>query len=101
MNGAEAGCLPWRPWRLDITGLLREGDNTFQIELFSSCRNLLGPHHHRDGELFAVGPRSFSGGEIWMANPRASDDEIWRHAYSFVPFGITETPHLSIEVEAL
>ena len=99
VNGKEAGILPWRPWRLDVTDLLQAGENAFEIEVFSSCRNLLGPHHHRDGELFAVGPRAFYGGEAWTADPRA-DDDIWRHTYSLVPFGITETPHLIIEREA-
>jgi len=98
VNGEEAGHLPWRPWRLDVTDRLQAGRNAFEIEVFSSCRNLLGPHHHSEGELTGVGPRSFYGGNAWAADPRAEDD-IWRDEYSFVPFGIIAAPHLSIQSE--
>jgi len=76
INGRTAGIIPWRPYKLDITKLVKGGLNIIKVEAVSSCRNLLGPHHHRFGELFSVGPGSFS------------DEANWTDEYSFVKFGI-------------
>ena len=39
------------PYRLDVTDFVPEGENIqLRLELTGSCRNLLGPHHHIDGE---------------------------------------------------
>jgi hypothetical protein len=78
VNGVEAGKVFLKPFQVDVTGLLREGKNTIEIELVGSLRNLLGPHHHRAGELFSVGPGSFS------------DELNWTDDYCFVPFGLEE-----------
>jgi len=76
VNGKEAGKLAWRPHRLDVSGLLVQGENEIEVELVGSLHNLLGPHHHKAGELLSVGPGSF---QDW-AN--------WTDEYTFVPFGL-------------
>jgi len=87
VNGREAGVLAWRPYLLDISEYCQEGENTLEIELTNSCRNLLGPHHHIDGELFAVGPGSFTGKRFWTDRPDAPEN-TWTDRYCFVRFGL-------------
>lgn len=76
VNGEEAGRIAWRPWRLDLTGKVKRGRNSLRIRLVGSLRNLLGPHHHKAGELISVGPASFC------------DRANWTDEYNFVPFGL-------------
>ncbi len=45
VNDTKAGYIGWQPWRLDITDLLREGENSVTVTVFGSLKNLLGPHH--------------------------------------------------------
>jgi hypothetical protein len=96
VNGREAGYVPWRPHELDVTAFLNKRRiNTFEIELFGSCRNLLGPHHNVNANAIGIGPRSFYGSDEWREDPRSADD-IWRDRYSFVPFGITKGAHVAV-----
>lgn len=84
VNGQYAGLLAWHPYEVDITDLVHEGENEITVEVFTSPRNLLGPLHHRQGELFGVGPESFTAGDAWT-------DE-----YQFVPVGLTAPPRIVI-----
>lgn len=85
VNGKACGARAWSPWRFDCTGAVRPGRNRVEIELVNTLRNLLGPHHHKAGELFAVGPESFI------------DEANWTDGYSFVAHGIMAPPKLVIE----
>ncbi|MEM3693943.1 MAG: glycosyl hydrolase [Candidatus Bathyarchaeia archaeon] len=78
INGVEAGKVFMKPLEVDVTGLLKEGRNLIEIKLVGSLRNLLGPHHHKSGELFSVGPGSFM------------DELNWTDEYCFVPFGLED-----------
>ena len=78
VNGKKAGLVFWPPYEVEITSLLKEGENLLEIELTGSLRNLLGPHHHSKGELLSVGPQSFV------------DEVHWVDGYNFVPFGLNE-----------
>ena len=84
VNGQEAGTIVWRPHELDISSHLFEGDNTLELELVCTLHNLLGPHHHRDGEILAVSPATFSD---WLN---------WTDDYNFVRFGVE---HARIRLE--
>ncbi|MCD6336263.1 MAG: hypothetical protein J7M27_13215 [Candidatus Latescibacteria bacterium] len=75
VNGQDGGSIFWHPHRVEISDLIRDGENEIRITLTGSLRNLLGPHHHRDGELLSVGPYSFR------------DEGNWTDVYQFVPFG--------------
>ncbi len=77
INGSDVRTLLWPPYAVDITPWLREGENEIALELINSCRNVFGPHHDDRGELYSVGPSSFSNKAHWT-------DE-----YSFVQFGIS------------
>ncbi len=76
VNGENVGQIAWEPHELEIGPHLKDGRNTIRIDLVNTLRNLLGPHHHRYGELLGVGPGSFS------------DEGNWTDIYQFVPFGV-------------
>lgn len=79
------------PGELDITDCLEPGNNTIILRLAGSNRNLLGPHHHRNGENFLVGPATFNGTyaalEEFMS-PWIQEKSTWTDAYGVIPFGI-------------
>ncbi len=58
INGKEAGLLGWKPYQLDISDYLVEGENEIVIEVMNSLQNLLGPHDKLDPEGL-VTPGSF------------------------------------------
>jgi hypothetical protein len=79
MNGRDCGTIAWRPYRLDVTAALREGENNISIDLVTSLRNMLGPHHYTgDTNSNIVSPRFFT------------DEKNWSDSYSFIPYGMSE-----------
>ena len=104
LNGEVLAPIAWSPWRTDITEALREGENQLKITLVNSLRNLLGPHHHRDGELIQVGPASFTGKTTWTGGGPGDMDwydvrltrepRIWRDDYHCIPFGFLSDPKI-------
>ncbi len=86
INGKLVKPLMWEPYDTDITEFLKKGMNTIEIELFGGNRNLLGPHHHVDGELFAVCPANFTS----RPGPFEDDprENVWTDTYCFVRFGV-------------
>jgi len=76
VNGENAGQAASPPYEVEVGKFLRDGENTIRVDLVHSLRNLLGPHHHRLGELLGVGPDSFR------------DEANWTDIYQFVPFGL-------------
>jgi len=95
LNGIMAGVMPWAPYKLDITETIKQGENSLVIELIGSCRNLLGPHHHIAGELYAVGPSSFTRHKGWTDIETLQED-IWTDRYCFVRFGLNKSPVIKI-----
>ena len=49
--------------------------------------NLLGPHHHIDGEPIGVGPLTFKGKRDWT-DSESAPERTWVNQYNFVPFGL-------------
>jgi len=78
VNHAEVGLVFWPPYQIEVSSFLKKGENLIEIELTNSLRNLLGPHHHSQGELFHVVPKSFV------------DEAHWMEEYNFVSFGLEE-----------
>lgn len=85
VNGKEAGKMMFAPFVLDVTELLKNGENTVMIKLLSGNRNLLGPHHKPMGESYSVGPGTFSDKLCWTDDPNLPP---WTDNYNFVLFGI-------------
>ena len=84
VNGKQAGRILWQPYEISLQGLLKEGENVIEVELVSSLRNLLGPHHlHEDS--FGVGPGSFfHNSPIWSGGL----NKRWNDSYVFASLGI-------------
>ncbi len=47
INGQPAGDLSYPPYRLDITPFVKEGDNTIEVDVVGSLKNVLGPFHKK------------------------------------------------------
>ena len=89
VNG-RTGPLFQAPFEADLTGCLQPGKNTVRLRLVGTNRNLLGPHHHVNGENIFVGPSTFRGerGFEDFVSPWIRTDNTWTDAYAFVPFGV-------------
>lgn len=96
VNGKLVRALPWAPYEADITEFLKNGINSINIQLFHGNRNLLGPHHHIKGELYSVGPLSFTGKWSWVekqtegvpTDENERKKNFWMDEYCFVEFGL-------------
>jgi len=89
VNGHEAGAILWKPYELDITPLVQEGRNEIELELVTTLRNLLGPHHRLSDE-YDTWSHSYSG--LWPSGPdwyenRHSDNVDWTDDYFVFPLG--------------
>lgn len=85
INGALVRKVLWQPYECEITDYIHPGENEIVWELYASNRNLLGPHHHMDGELYAVWPEDFTG----TPSPFKADiRKVWSDQYHFVKFGL-------------
>ena len=73
------------PFELDITGLIKDGENNLEISLFSGNRNLFGPHHKPMGESYFVGPATFTSDCGWTEDVCMPQ---WTDKYNFVLFGV-------------
>ena len=60
INGTDCGTLRWKPYVLDITGAVRQGHNTVEIEMSTTLVNAFGPNR-RTGikENRGIGPLLF------------------------------------------
>jgi hypothetical protein len=56
VNGTPAGTIAYPPYRLDVSGLMREGNNTVTVTVIGSLKNLLGPHHNNPPTGMAISP---------------------------------------------
>jgi hypothetical protein len=89
VNGQDVGALAWRPYRVEITDALRTGENTIELILYHSLRNLLGPHHNGQGEPQSVGPASFRAtGTDWAGRRLRQYAAGWRPSYGVMQFGL-------------
>jgi hypothetical protein len=97
INGQEVRTFLWEPYEADITPILRQGDNLIEVEMANSCRNLLGPHHHIKGELYKVGPDSFKDKPGWTDKDIDKDTNIYTDRYTFVRFGLHDSPYIELK----
>lgn len=79
------------PFNHDITTYLNQGENNLKLEIFSSARNLFGPHHHIKGRHNYVGHTVFKGYtefEDPVVFPEISGKNTWTDDISVAPLGI-------------
>lgn len=86
INGEEAGFRFQGPYALRIDSFLRAGVNRIEVELTTSLRNLLGPHHLDEGESYGVNTRSFDKEPNAIDNPAPP----WNDGYCFVKLGLRD-----------
>ncbi|MBP5092446.1 MAG: hypothetical protein J6332_00160 [Abditibacteriota bacterium] len=61
VNGEDAGKMLWHPFVCDLTEFLKPGDNTIEVELFTSMQNAWGPLHEKNGDDNSwCGPGAFT-----------------------------------------
>ena len=85
VNGKSAGKIMWRPYVVDLSGLLNEGENEIEITVTGTLRNLLGPFHLQKGESHWVAPPQFiHNSPLWVGG----ENEEWVDSYCFVEFGL-------------
>lgn len=83
INGIEKVLLTDKVLPLSDFGVT--GKNKAKITIINNLRNMLGPHHLKEGECYAVGPNSFfKEACIWNAAPETQ----WNDDYCFVETGI-------------
>ena len=87
VNGRKAAVLMFAPYSADITDYLKDGENEIKITPLSGNRNLLGPHHKPQGEIYNVGPSTFTDKHGWADD---TSQPAWTDDYSFVKFGIVQ-----------
>ena len=107
MNGNPVGARVASPYVWDITDQIVEGENTVALTITNSLRNLLGPHHHKGGELTGTSALSFVGTGGWP-NARGDSDWInlrlnkknvlwvWTDDYNVIPFGLIEPARVCV-----
>lgn len=88
VNGTPAGAICWPPYELDITRLVREGDNTIELELVSTLRNLLGPHHRAAGEPDNTWHTAFLPGGDPKLREHPEESSGWTNDYFSTHFGL-------------
>ena len=60
INGRPVGECCWDPWTFALPkGILRPGLNALELEVTTSLRNLLGPHHAKGPDAGDISPMSF------------------------------------------
>lgn len=71
---------------LDISPFVHSGENTLDITLYSSCRNVFGPFHHAaEPEPLSVSPMTFARYGTWEKD---GVSKAYSPDYAFVRFGL-------------
>lgn len=85
VNGKALPTLCWAPYTADLSGLLVAGENEIEVQLITSFRNMLGPHH-LGGNAKVAYPASFQKeSRIWAIKGNKDWDD---DSYSFSGIGV-------------
>ncbi|MEM1581019.1 MAG: glycosyl hydrolase [Candidatus Bathyarchaeia archaeon] len=76
VNNKEAGKAILPPYNVEITNLLKSGENEIKVLLVGNLRNALGPLHHKMRDPQFIGPETFR------------DPMQWTDEYMLRPFGM-------------
>lgn len=84
VNSQKAGVIFAQPYTFDLTGLLKEGENTVELRCIGSLANLFGPHN---------GPRQ---GSMWPGMWGGVESRYPASDYVFDDYGLVEPFSLRI-----
>ena len=97
VNGKYVATVMYPPYELDISEYLVKGENVITLTLLNNLRNMMGPHHWKDGELFHVGPYSFYRESNIFHHLAGADEschdailKYWDDGICLVHYGMTE-----------
>ena len=77
----------WKPYSVDVSDLVTEGENEIAVTLTGSLRNLLGPFHLDEGETYTALPfYFFKKTNVWGWGDGVN--RKWVRDYSFVQNGL-------------
>lgn len=80
VNGQTAGLIAWQPYELDVTSLLKEGENEIAVKVTGSLKNTFG-FFYQNNDNWIFGPHSWNDAPEKM--PDASD-------YFLMDYGLME-----------
>lgn len=83
INGEEAGTLFWNT-ELDVSRLVKEGENEIEVKFVLSNRNRMGPHHLVGNKDEPISPFSFELSGTW----RDGESEFFHSDYDIKKFYI-------------
>ena len=85
VNGENTGTVAWNPTELDLSEILKVGENTISLTIINNLRNMMGPHHRTEGECYLVTPESFFQENcIW----KNDDKDTFTRDYCFTEVGL-------------
>ncbi len=97
INGKDAGALLWPPYQVEIGHHLVEGENEIRIELVSSLRNLLGPHHRACGEITHTWHNGFDCPPDHGKSYPGVSESTWTDDYMVTHFRVASAAVLSYQ----
>ncbi len=83
VNGESAGTIGFEPYELDVTGFIKSGNNSVELRVTGSLKNLLGPHFKNPAPGLA-GPGHWKNVE----------SDIPGSAYQMMDYGLFENFNL-------
>jgi hypothetical protein len=81
VNDQYAGLIAFDPFELDVTKYINEGKNKISVNVVSTLRNLLGPHHSKD----AIGQTWPS---MFFVVDTAKGCTLAGNSYVIMPYGL-------------
>ena len=81
VNGQKVCDMIFGSYSADLSDYLHPGENEITISFRNNLRNMMGPHHLKEGECYIVGPHSFFKENcVWNKNA----EKNWDEDYCFV-----------------
>lgn len=59
VNGQPAGLIAWQPYELDVTSLLKDGDNEIMVKVVGSLKNTFG-YFYKPADKWIYGPHEWN-----------------------------------------
>jgi hypothetical protein len=86
INGESAGVIAWPQYELDVSSLLKEGNNEITVKVTGSLKNTFGFFYH-DNDSWIFGPHSWNTAPEKI--PPASDYFLMDYGL-FEPFDLVQ-----------